>query len=139
MELNLLTAISPLDGRYRNKVDELDLYFSEFGLIRYRIMIEVEYFIALCNIPLPQLSDFKKDNFKIFCFLKETNKIIRSNIENIAAIKFFYDKYQPQPIENYLSVTEKDLSRTYNKIVKNRSIESLSKGFHFSSSVHLIC
>jgi adenylosuccinate lyase len=65
MELNFLTAISPLDGRYRQKVDELDLYFSEFGLIRYRLMVEVEYFIALCDIPLPQLSDFKKDNFKI--------------------------------------------------------------------------
>ena len=55
MELNFLTAISPLDGRYRQKVDELDLYFSEFGLIRYRLMVEIEYFIALCDIPLPQL------------------------------------------------------------------------------------
>jgi len=65
MELNFLTAISPLDGRYRQKVDELDLYFSEFGLIRYRLMVEIEYFIALCDIPLPQLLDFKKDNFKL--------------------------------------------------------------------------
>ena len=64
MELNFLTAISPLDGRYRSKVNELDLYFSEFALIRYRLMVEIEYFIALCNIPLPQLSDFKKDHFK---------------------------------------------------------------------------
>lgn len=64
MELNFLTAISPLDGRYRQKVDELDLYFSEFGLIRYRLMVEIEYFIALCDIPLPQLSDFRKDNYK---------------------------------------------------------------------------
>lgn len=65
MELNFLTAITPLDGRYRQKIDELDLYFSEFGLIRYRLMVEVEYFIALCDIPLPQLLDFKKDNFKV--------------------------------------------------------------------------
>ena len=65
MELNFLTAISPIDGRYRNKVDELDLYFSEFGLIKYRLMVEIEYFIALCGIPLPQLVDFKKDNFKV--------------------------------------------------------------------------
>jgi adenylosuccinate lyase len=63
MELNSLTAISPLDGRYRQKADELDKYFSEFGLIRYRLMVEIEYFIALCEIPLPQLSDFRKDNF----------------------------------------------------------------------------
>jgi adenylosuccinate lyase len=65
MELNSLTAISPLDGRYRQKVDELDLYFSEFGLFRYRLLVEIEYFIALCDIPLPQLSDFKKDNYKL--------------------------------------------------------------------------
>jgi adenylosuccinate lyase len=65
MELNFLTAITPLDGRYRQKIDELDMYFSEFGLIRYRLMVEIEYFIALCDIPLPQLLDFKKDNFKI--------------------------------------------------------------------------
>jgi adenylosuccinate lyase len=64
MELNFLTAISPLDGRYRQKVDELDLYFSEFGLIRYRLMVEIEYFIALRDIPLPQLINFKKDNYK---------------------------------------------------------------------------
>ena len=64
MDLNPLTAISPLDGRYRQKVNELDLYFSEFGLIKYRLMVEVEYFIALCGIPLPQLSDFRKENFK---------------------------------------------------------------------------
>jgi adenylosuccinate lyase len=64
MELNSLTAISPLDGRYRQKVNELDLYFSEFGLIRYRLMVEIEYFIALCDIPLPQLADFRKENFK---------------------------------------------------------------------------
>ncbi|MBN2863810.1 MAG: adenylosuccinate lyase [Bacteroidales bacterium] len=64
MELNSLTAISPIDGRYRQKVNELDLYFSEFGLIKYRLMVEIEYFIALCDIPLPQLSDFRKDNYK---------------------------------------------------------------------------
>jgi adenylosuccinate lyase len=63
MELNSLTAISPVDGRYRQKVEELAVYFSEFGLIRYRLLVEIEYFIALCNIPLPQLSDFSKDNY----------------------------------------------------------------------------
>ena len=64
MDLNALTAISPLDGRYRHKINELDLYFSEFGLIKYRVMVEIEYFIALCDIPLPQLGDFKKANYK---------------------------------------------------------------------------
>lgn len=56
MNLNALTAVSPIDGRYRDKVTELDDFFSEYALIRYRVMIEVEYFIALCELPLPQLS-----------------------------------------------------------------------------------
>lgn len=71
MELNNLTAISPLDGRYRHKVDDLDIYFSEFGLIKYRLLVEIEYFIALCDIPLPQLADFKKENYSVLRELYE--------------------------------------------------------------------
>jgi len=56
MELQMLTAISPVDGRYRDKVEELGPYFSEFALIKYRLFVEVEYFIALTEIPLPQLT-----------------------------------------------------------------------------------
>ena len=63
MELCPLTAISPIDGRYRNKTEILDNYYSEFALIRYRVKVEIEYFIALCEIPLPQLSDFDKNLF----------------------------------------------------------------------------
>ncbi len=59
MDLNTLTAISPVDGRYRNKVQELAPYFSEWGLIRYRVQVEVEYFIALVELPLPELKDIK--------------------------------------------------------------------------------
>ena len=58
MELNLLTAISPIDGRYRGKTDSLSEYFSEYALVRYRVRVEIEYFIALCELPLPQLQDF---------------------------------------------------------------------------------
>lgn len=58
MRISELTAISPIDGRYRPKVYELAVYFSEYGLIRYRIFVEIEYFIALCSIPLPQLTSF---------------------------------------------------------------------------------
>ncbi|HOF19784.1 MAG TPA: adenylosuccinate lyase [Bacteroidales bacterium] len=65
MDLNSLTAISPIDGRYRQKVNELDLYFSEFGLMRYRLMVEIKYFISLCDIPLPPLADFRKDNYNV--------------------------------------------------------------------------
>lgn len=63
MDLTKLTAISPIDGRYRDKVNELAGYFSEYGLIRYRLRSEVEYFIALCDIPLPQLADFNKRDY----------------------------------------------------------------------------
>lgn len=58
MELDLLTAISPIDGRYRGKTEPLAAYFSEYALIRYRVRVEIEYFITLCEIPLPQLSGF---------------------------------------------------------------------------------
>ena len=63
MSLNTLNAISPIDGRYRNKVDELGKYFSEEALIKYRVLVEIEYFIALCEIPLPQLKDVNTNLF----------------------------------------------------------------------------
>ena len=63
MTLNSLTAKSPVDGRYRSKTAGLDEYFSEFALIRYRVKVEVEYFIALCELPLPQLADFDHKYF----------------------------------------------------------------------------
>jgi adenylosuccinate lyase len=60
MILNTLTAISPVDGRYRKKVEKLENYFSEFALIRYRVRIEIQYFIALCELPLPPLKSVSK-------------------------------------------------------------------------------
>ena len=59
--MSALKAISPIDGRYQSKTVELNDFFSEFALIRYRVMVEVEYFIALCELPLPQLEDFEGD------------------------------------------------------------------------------
>lgn len=64
MELNTLTAISPIDGRYRSKDGELAGYFSEYALIRYRVLVEIEYFIALCDLPLPQLATFDKSQYE---------------------------------------------------------------------------
>lgn len=82
MTLFPLTAISPVDGRYRSKTAGLDEYFSEFALIRYRVMVEVEYFIALCELPLPQLVDFDHNLFdKLRSFYKDFT------IENAQEIK----------------------------------------------------
>ena len=63
MELNILTAISPVDGRYRGKAEPLAGYFSEFALIKYRVFVEIEYFIALCELPIPQLAAVDKALF----------------------------------------------------------------------------
>ena len=64
MLLNTLNAISPIDGRYRKKTKSLHPFFSEQGLIKYRVQVEIEYFIALCERPLPQLNDFKRSLFE---------------------------------------------------------------------------
>ena len=63
MSLNELNAISPIDGRYRNKVAKLADFYSEESLIKYRVKVEIEYFIALCEIPLPQLQGFDSNLF----------------------------------------------------------------------------
>jgi len=127
MELNFLTAISPLDGRYRQKVDELDLYFSEFGLIRYRLMVEIEYFIALCDIPLPQLADFKKDNFKLLRSIyedfdltdaekiKEREKITNHDVKAVEYFlkeKFFQSGWGKWSEFIHFGLTSQDINNT---------------------------
>ena len=63
MKLSPLTAITPIDGRYFNKISNLKDYFSEYALIKYRIQVEIEYFIALCNAPIKQLENFPIEKF----------------------------------------------------------------------------
>jgi adenylosuccinate lyase len=82
MKLSALTAISPVDGRYSNKVENLWKYFSEFALIKYRVFVEVEYFIALCKIPLPQLKEIKGEKINS---LRETH--LNFSIENAERVK----------------------------------------------------
>ena len=64
MQLNNLTAISPIDGRYRKKLEVLSNYFSEFALIKYRVFVEIQYFIALWELEIPQLSKLSKNSVK---------------------------------------------------------------------------
>jgi adenylosuccinate lyase len=82
MELNALTAISPVDGRYGSKVENLWKYFSEFALIKYRVLVEIEYFVALCEIPLPQLAGIGKNQIEK---LREIHK--NFTVENAQRIK----------------------------------------------------
>lgn len=82
MVLTQLTAISPIDGRYRGKCERLDEYFSEFALIRYRVRVEIEYFIALCELPLPQLAGV---NPQVFDSLQAIYR--NFSIEDAARIK----------------------------------------------------
>lgn len=87
MELDLLTAISPIDGRYRSKTEALASYFSEFALIKYRVQVEIEYFITLCELPLPQLKGIDKSIFgelrKIYNEFSEADACRIKEIESV--------------------------------------------------------
>jgi len=87
MKLNPLNAISPIDGRYRSKTKSLSHYFSEESLIRYRLKIEIEYFISLCELPIPELKNF---NFKLFDDLRSI--YIQFTYDDALKIKEFESK-----------------------------------------------
>ncbi len=98
MGLDMLTAVSPIDGRYRGKTEVLASYFSEFALIRYRVRVEIEYFIALCELPLPQLAAFDHSLFptlrSIYLNLNEADAQRVKDIEQVTnhdvkAVEYF--------------------------------------------------
>lgn len=98
MDLDLLTAISPIDGRYRGKTEALASYFSEYALIRYRVRVEIEYFITLCELPLPQLAGFNADLYErlrdIYRNFSETDAQRVKDIEKVTnhdvkAVEYF--------------------------------------------------
>ena len=87
MNLDLLTAISPIDGRYRGKTESLAEYFSEYALIRYRVRVEIEYFIALCELPLPQLSSFDKSLFETLrCIYNDFSEDDAQRVKDIESV-----------------------------------------------------
>lgn len=127
MQLNTLTAISPVDGRYRRQVEKLAPYFSEFGLIRYRIRIEVEYFIALCELPLPQLEGFDKTIYNdlraLYLDFTETDALRIKEIESVTnhdvkAVEYFIkEKLKDKQLDSYLEfihfgLTSQDVNNT---------------------------
>lgn len=97
----MLTAISPIDGRYHDKVAELSEYFSEYALIKYRVFVEVQYFIALCELPLPQLENFDRNRFadlnqlcEVFDLddAAEIKNIERITNHDVKAVEYFLKK-----------------------------------------------
>jgi adenylosuccinate lyase len=127
MELSSLTAISPIDGRYRNLTADLDQYFSEFALIKYRVQVEVEYFIALCELPLPQLSDFRPTDhdmlrsiYRIFSIadaikVKESEKTTNHDVK---AVEYFLkSRFDEMKLSKYrefihFGLTSQDINNT---------------------------
>ena len=127
MELSQLTAVSPLDGRYRPKISELDAYFSEYALIRYRVRVEIEYFIALCRIPLPQLRTFPAYHFEslrnIYSDFSMSDALRIKEIENttnhdVKAVEYFIrEKFDGLGISEYkefihFGLTSQDINNT---------------------------
>ncbi|MCF8325590.1 MAG: adenylosuccinate lyase [Leadbetterella sp.] len=127
MQLNSLSAISPIDGRYRRQVEDLAAYFSEFGLIKYRVRIEIEYFIELCELPIPQLSDFPKNLYSelrnIYHNFSEENALEIKEIEkttnhDVKAVEYFIKKrFENFGIEKYsefihFGLTSQDINNT---------------------------
>ncbi|MCB0444237.1 MAG: adenylosuccinate lyase [Gelidibacter sp.] len=127
MSITSLNAISPIDGRYRNKVNKLAPFFSEEALIKYRVHVEIEYFIALCELPLPQLADFEIANFDrlrtIYKDFSTDDALKIKDIENITnhdvkAVEYFikeqFDALNLQKYKEFIhfGLTSQDINNT---------------------------
>ena len=127
MKLNTLTAISPIDGRYRNKTEDLAAYFSEYALIKYRVHVEVEYFIAVCEIPLPQLADFPVKSFSalrniVTNFSESDAEVIKATEKvtnhDVKAVEYFlkerFDQHNLQKWKEFIhfGLTSQDINNT---------------------------
>ena len=123
----MLTAISPIDGRYADKTTSLVPFFSEMALIRYRVQVEVEYFIALCELPLPQLAAFPKEKYtdlrKLYQNFTEEEALKVKEIEqttnhDVKAVEYFikeaFDYLQLQPYKEFIhfGLTSQDINNT---------------------------
>src|SRR5690348_18490061 len=127
MELTPLNAISPVDGRYRNTTKSLSTYFSEAALIKSRVYVEIEYFIALCELPLPQLSGFDQSKFgalrSIYKSFSESDaeriKVIEQTTNHdVKAVEYFikeeFDKLSLGEVKEFIhfGLTSQDINNT---------------------------
>ena len=123
----MLTAISPIDGRYADKTTSLVPFFSEMALIRYRVQVEVEYFIALCELPLPQLANFPKGKYtdlrRLYQKFSEKEALKVKEIEqttnhDVKAVEYFikeaFDKLQLEKYKEFIhfGLTSQDINNT---------------------------
>ena len=135
-----LNAISPIDGRYQNKVSQLSDYFSEHGLIKNRVIVEVEYFISLCEIPLPQLQNFDKSCFtnlrgiyESFSFEDSTNikEIEKTTNHDVKAVEYFLkSKFDDLNLSEYkefihFGLTSQDINNTAIPLSLKEAIEDV--------------
>jgi adenylosuccinate lyase len=127
MSLTQLNAISPIDGRYRNKTESLQNYFSEEALIKYRVQVEIEYFIALCEIPLPQLSNFDGTKFEELRSIykdfsaedaQAIKEIEKTTNHDVKAVEYFIkQRFDALGLENHkefihFGLTSQDINNT---------------------------
>ena len=127
MKLTALNAISPIDGRYRSKTKSLACYFSEEALIQYRVRVEIEYFIALCELPLPQLADFNPSLFEDLRSIynhfteedaKEVKEIEKTTNHDVKAVEYFikkeFDRLEITDYKEFIhfGLTSQDINNT---------------------------
>ena len=138
--LAALHAISPIDGRYSNKTQSLIPYFSEFALIKYRVWVEIEYFIALCELPLPQLQDINKKVYKnlrlIYINFNDNNALAIKEIEatthhDVKAVEYFikeeFDALGLQKYKEFIhfGLTSQDINNTAIPLSLKHSFEQV--------------
>ena len=140
MDLSILTAISPVDGRYRGKVSELAPYYSEFALIQYRVRVEIEYFIALCELPVPQLQGIDKSLFEALRNIyrnfsladaetvKNTEKVTNHDVK---AVEYFIKgKFDEMGLSDYkefihFGLTSQDINNTSVPMMVKESLQNV--------------
>lgn len=140
MSLSALTAISPIDGRYHSKANEFSAFYSEAALIKYRLRVEVEYFISLCELPLPQLEDFDSNLYGSLrdIYLKFDNKDAQKikDIESITnhdvkAVEYFikerFDKLKISKYKEFIhfALTSQDINNTATPLLIKESVEEV--------------
>ena len=140
MDTHSLLAVSPIDGRYESKTDSLKPYFSEYALMRYRIRVEIEYFIALCEIPLPQLADIDRSKFGAMRRIYEVftpedaleiKEIEKTTNHDVKAVEYFIKRhFKELGLEKWsefvhFGLTSQDINNTSQPLMLKEAMEQV--------------